>query len=331
MSEKESKPNYRITCPYCKADFLTKSYSKHLISEHIQAIFQNKENADSLLKASKTKKPKQYGWVDLTIKGRDYHFMPCCEAFYTKSSTAKSHMKESCEKTFVSKAEELLERIKGTGIVINTGDNTIINLTVQDNSGVLIDVIKRMTTKIDGCDEARARYYKKLQKLKNAISVFKERHAEDDDIIDEINELYPDSDISSVKSVYGEEDDERFMNSDDEKYTERFDATRVFTGAKFFKGCKIDLSRDALKLSTLQESMENRKAKADDKKEEEDYEKDQERLRKEVEAEAVARANRKTLMVLFDKRMSSKEVLGETSTYIKLFGKDEAYKVCMRE
>lgn len=322
-STKESKPNYKLTCQYCSKEFITKTYNSHMMSEHLQTIFAIKKNLDELTLRITKARERWFDPVELDIKKEEVYFLPCCSSFFSKKCSAEKHRKDpECLKNFKVKGNELLESLKSTGLTINTGDNTIINLTINDNSGALVEVVRRMTNAVDIASFNRASYYKKLLKIKKAVDALKERHKDDEELIAEIDELYPDSDISSVKSIYGK-DDERYDNSDDDKYVEQFDASKEYGGAKFFKGCKVDLSRETLGCRTYKQSMADRKEKAEIEAEEKENAIYQERLRKEYEEEQKARKRAVERMELFGRRCREEKGL---KGYIAKYGRDDLYK-----
>ena len=330
-SSKVKKENCRLACAYCKKDFLIKSFSNHLIKEHIETIFGDKKNASQLeLRVSKAKIGGWFDPVEITIRGKEMWFCCCCDTFYSKKVTADAHRKKpECKQSFKPKGEELIKSLKETGnIHITTGDNTIINLSVTDNSGALIECVKRLASLNDVSKSIRADYFKKLQKVKKAVATFKERHPE---LEDEIDELCC-SDISSVKSAY-DSDDSLFDDPHvQDGVLDRTDPAD-YMNCKFYKGCKVDISREALGLRTKAQHDKDKAEREELKREEEEYERDQERMRRE-EAEderkrTEAKEKRERNIKIFEIRMN--KIRGDLDTYIATYGKDDVYYSCMRD
>jgi hypothetical protein len=242
--------NYRLGCPFCKEEFLTRTYSKHIIDKHKDELFVNKHNKEVLVEVCN----KKEGWwpspLELKLKDKTQYFTPCCGKFYTKDTQARKHNKsKECREKVVEKAKELLASVvpinisnthSGTGDIIN---NITQNITIVDLSGNILKSFKTFNQIIDR-KNVDAAYDKKL------IAKMQKKMEEEG--------LEPVSDVSSVDTCY---------DSDDECDTKamRFDITKELPKSvtKTFTKLGIDLSRGGLGLTTKEEHDDRVKDKKD--------------------------------------------------------------------
>lgn len=256
--------NLRLKCSYCNETFLTKSYSSHLIHKHSNDIFNDKDNRKELEKASCRKEGGFNDPIPLKMNDKEAYFSPCCNKFYTKVSLAEQHRKsKDCRDKYVKNIKELLEKV--TPLVINNTHNgsgninNITNFNFYDLSGNLIKtIVKEFTEVVENDRYNKASYFKKLEKLR---SLFQD-HPEYD------------SDISSVKSGYGSDDESETIMSriDIEKDIKPYNKKL----SKQLDEAKLDLSRKGLGLRTKEDSVSEKKEKAREQEEEEKFKKEQE-------------------------------------------------------
>lgn len=231
--------NYRLECPFCKEEFLTKTYSKHLLNKHKSEIFVNKHNREVLTEVAS----KNEGWwptyLEFKLKDKTQYFAPCCNKFYTKDTQARKHSKnKECRDKVINNAKELLSQVtpiaisnihSGSGDIIN---NITQNITIVDLSGNILESFKTFNQIIDRKNVDNAYDKKMIAKLQKRM---------------EEEGLEPVSDVSSVDTCY---------DSDDESDTiaMRFDITkRLPKISKVFSKIGIDISREGLGLSTKEE------------------------------------------------------------------------------
>jgi len=265
------KENYRIECPFCKKDFLTKSFSSHLENEHQEEIFRNKSNKDELEDFTNRRTAICFRPIEIKIKDKEFYYVPCCKKYYSKIGTAQkqhSSNKECCGKA-IQEAKNLFSKITPsiTNIHSGSGDNiTNItqNITIVDLSGNILKTFKNVIRTLDYKEEDRALEHKKNLKLKKIL---------------EENGIDYDSDVSAVSSYYGddERDDERVYRYDLEHKIDKRDI-------KKFRDLGIDLSREGLGLRTEETQLEEKRQKQEANKEEiEDLEYDIKNLEDSIE------------------------------------------------
>ena len=229
--------NHRIECPYCKDDFLTKTYSKHLLDKHKSEIFVNKHNKNNLTEVTNKKEGSWSIPIEVKLKDKSQFFVPCCNKFYTKESQARKHNKnKECRDIYVKNAKELVSQV--APITINnthsgTGD-IIINNTynIVDLSGNIIKTFKKMNQIIDRKNVDTAYDKKIINKYKKAL---------------EENNIDINSEVSSVQSGYD-------SDSESETTAMRYDIAKEMPSLyKAFNKYGFDLSREGLELSTKEE------------------------------------------------------------------------------
>tara|TARA_R110000868_G_scaffold78938_5_gene224812 strand:+ start:2371 stop:3342 length:972 start_codon:yes stop_codon:yes gene_type:complete len=235
-----SEGNYRLVCQYCKEDFLTKNYSKHLIDKHKSEIFVNKANKDEL--SGVANKPETW-WprpIEINLKGKIQYYVPCCKQFYTKETLAMNHSKsKECRELFVKKAKELLLDVSPVTINNSTVSGSIVNnitqnITIVDLSGNVLKTIKQLVNTIDYKEQERATYRKKLEKLRA-------KYKDDPEY---------DSDISTVASYYGDDESDDYESKMERYLPEEQISKNV---VKSFNKFGIDISREGLELRTKQD------------------------------------------------------------------------------
>lgn len=263
--------NIRLECPFCKKDFLTKSFSSHLEYEHQEEIFKNKHNKDELEDFTKITSTFHFRPLEIKIKDKDYYYVPCCKKYYSKIGTAqKQHStnKECCAKV-KDQAKELLNKLVPSVVNIHSGSGNNItnitqNITIVDLSGNIISTFRNVITAMDIKEEERALEHKKNMKYKKLL---------------EENGIEYDSDVSSILSYYGndEHDDERVYRYDIEKRVDK----RVI---KRFRDLGVDLSREGLNIRTEQTQKEEKQQKQEaDKEEREEIERDISELEESID------------------------------------------------
>jgi hypothetical protein len=229
--------NFRLSCYFCKEEFLFKTYSKHLIDKHLSEIFVNKHNKKELDDLCAKKEGSWFSSIELKINGKELYLASCCNKFYSKKSMADKHSKnKECRDTYLKNAKELCAKI--APITINnthsgSGD-IIINNTynILDLSGNIIKTFKALNQKLDRKNVDGAYDKKLIAKLQ------KQREKEG---------LDPVSDVSTVSTCY---------DSNDECDTNalRYDISRDMPSIhKSFIKYGFDLSREGLDLPTKEE------------------------------------------------------------------------------
>jgi hypothetical protein len=251
---------YRITCPYCSDAFITKCYSKHLITEHFNEIFSDKDNVKNVIEHTNTSCVSS---IEVSIKDKKMFLVPCCNAFYSKDVQADKHLKnKECKESCRQKAKDLLHTIDNIKIVINaapitiTGDhntvNNIINNTIiVDLSGNIKSISKDMTNMVDSARISSARNYRKAKRLSKALEQMKEAFKDNKDVQAYIKTIQYESDsdksVDTIRSYYTI--DELDEGEDECEKHERFNVMKECR-KKDMKAINIDLSREALGLST---------------------------------------------------------------------------------
>jgi hypothetical protein len=245
-----SSNNYRLECPFCKEEFLTRTYSKHIIDKHRDELFVNKHNKEVLIEVAN----KKEGWwpspLEFKLKDKTQYYTPCCGKFYTKDTQARKHNKsKECREKVVEKAKELLASVvpvnisnthSGTGDIIN---NITQNITIVDLSGNILKSFKTFNQIIDRKNVDAAYDKKRIAKMQKKM---------------EEEGLEPVSDVSTVVTCYDSEEEE-------DTKAMRFDITKELPASltKTFTKLGIDLSREGLGLPTKEEHDDRVKDKRD--------------------------------------------------------------------
>lgn len=241
--------NVRLECPYCKDDFLIKSYSKHLIDNHKTEIFVNKHNKQELSEVANKKETWWPSPLEIKMKDKTQYLVTCCNKFYSKETQARKHSKDKeCRANYVKNAKELLSSVapvnisnthSGSGDIIN---NITQNITIVDLSGNILKTIKRLVNNADYKEQERAYNHKKLEKLRA-------KYKDDPDY---------DSDISTVDSYYGDDESDDYKSK-----LERFipEVELDKETVKAFNKYGIDISREGLGLRTKEDSEREKQEK----------------------------------------------------------------------
>lgn len=261
-------PQHKTKCVFCDEKFIDKTFSKHLMSEHFDKLFDDKDTQKRMESAT-TVKDYMMRPIEIKTKSDDksIYFVPCCKKFYMKNDMAKKHISDNpeCKPSFRTNAKDISELIKTTIQVSKTisvsGDNNTIVYNDNSKPNIFIDlsgnnvqvesfkqVIRLLTVEVDHERRQRATYCKTAEKYKKRLK-----------------ELNIDiSDISEVESYYS--DVSSGYESDTDKCVIHYDITKE---EKLFvkKHNNIDLSRDALKLRTSKDKLEQKKNKEDEEKE----------------------------------------------------------------
>jgi hypothetical protein len=241
--------NLRLSCPFCKEEFLTKSYSNHLIFNHKDELFLSKNNKKALEETCTRKEGSWFSPIELIINGKELYLVSCCNKFYSKKILASKHaMKKDCRDCYLKNAKELLGNIS-TNINMSGNNNTNTvsvtnNYNFYDLSGNLLQTIsKEVNDVIDDERYNKTCYYKKLKKLK---SIFKD------------DPRY-DSDYSTVDSAYDSDDE----SEPDSYFTklQRYDLTKELDKKIIKKLAEmgLDLSREGLDMSRVKEVHQDEK------------------------------------------------------------------------
>ena len=240
--------NYKIECPYCKEEFITKTYSKHLLNKHKSEIFVNKHNREVLSEVAN----KKEGWwpspLEFKMKDKTQYFAPCCDKFYTKDTQARKHNKsKECREKVIEKAKELLASVAPITIAnTHSGSGNIINnitqhITVIDLSGCIQSIVKTFTQEIENERYDKVSLYKKYSKYKKVL---------------EENGIDCNSETSSISSYFSDNEcettQESFRKLERVKPDELFSQTNRVLNNRIIKS-GIDISREGVGLSTQEE------------------------------------------------------------------------------
>ena len=272
-------PSFKTKCSFCNESFTDRTFSKHLMSEHIDKLFSDTKNKERLEQATRAEKPWYIKPVEINFKTdsnetESLYYNPCCKKFFKKKDMAQKHINDNpeCRTAHSTNAKDVYQTIVNNIVnntlsitgnnntLNNTTNNTTNNIDLSGNS-VAVEpfkqIIRNMAITIDATNTQRAEYYKKYKKLKK--------------LLDDSN-ISVDSEVSNVDSYYSGSEFGYESDTDTEKYLERYDVSKDNKQIIKKHNISIDISNKALKLKTPEDKLKKLEAKKERKRKEDEYE-----------------------------------------------------------